>query len=150
MTALTSTEDTPLDIRSNIHAFWDIITSALTLYDIVVTAELKPQDKEIAFTVQRVSEAISLEAELKNCLSRTFVLTDNYGTLNKMTLVDKNNESNVIVYYLHPDGSITQQNKDRITPVFFRLNTSKLLPMRTGRPTPTILEIRPISGPMKR
>ena len=67
--ALTSTEDTPLDIRSNIHAFWDIITSALTLYDIVVTAELKPQDKEIAITVQKVTEAISLEAELKNCLS---------------------------------------------------------------------------------
>lgn len=134
--ALTSTEDTPLDIRSNIHAFWDIITSALTLYDIVVTAELKPQDKEIAFTVQKVTEAISLEAELKNCLSKTFVLTDNYGTLNKMTFVDKNNESNVIVYYLHPDGSITQQNEDRITPVFFSAEYIEITANEDGETDP--------------
>ena len=101
-----------------------------------MTAELKPQDKEIAITVQKVTESISLEADLKNCLSRTFVLTDNYGTVNKMTFRDKNDENNVIIYYLHSDGSITQQNTDRITPVFFSVEYIELTPGEDGETDP--------------
>lgn len=115
----TSTEGTKLDIRSNIHAFWDIITKALTLHDIVVQAQLMPQEKALHITVGRIEEMSVLEADLGNCLSQNFVLTDEYGTLNKMTFVNKDKPSETATYYLHPDGSINQSNTDRIIPVFF-------------------------------
>ena len=117
--AITETEDTSLDIRSNIHAFWDIITKALTLYDIAVQAEFYPQEKRILFTVGRVDDTKVLEAGLGNCIAQNFVLTDNFGTLNKITFINKDSPTEKIIYYLHPDGSITQDNTDRITPVFF-------------------------------
>lgn len=115
----SSTPNTPLDIRSNIHAFWDIITKALTLYDIVVQARLEPQSKKIFFTIGKVSGKIALEAQLGNCLAHNFVLTDNYGTLNKIIFVNKDNENEKAIYYLHPSGAIDRKNEDRITPVFF-------------------------------
>lgn len=116
---LTETKETYLDIRSNIHAFWDIITKSLTLYDIAVQAEFLPQGKRILFTVGRTGESKVLEAELGNCVSQNFVLTDNFGTLNKITFINKDSPTEKIIYYLHPNGSITQENTDRITPVFF-------------------------------
>lgn len=115
----SSTPDTPLDIRSNIHAFWDIITKALTLYDIVVQARLEPQSKKMFFTVGKVSGKITLEAQLGNCLAHNFVLTDNYGTLNKITFINKDNENEKAIYYLHPSGAIDRKDENRITPVFF-------------------------------
>ena len=117
---LTRTQDTQLDIRSNVHAFWDIITKALTLYGIIIEMELKAQEKQIVVSIAKKEEKIVLEAELENCIHRSFVTTDEYGTLNKVTFVNKDDpKEEKITYYLHPDGKIDTQNTNRIVPVFF-------------------------------
>ena len=82
-------------------------------------AALEPQSKKMFFTVGKVSGKITLEAQLGNCLAHNFVLTDNYGTLNKITFINKDNENEKAIYYLHPSGAIDRKDENRITPVFF-------------------------------
>lgn len=112
------TEGTTLDIRSNIHAFWDIITKAMLLYDIVVECSLQVQEKEIDVLIAARGENVTLEAELDNVVQKSFMVGGEYGALNKITFRSKETEEEII-YYLHPDGSITTDDSDRITPVFF-------------------------------
>lgn len=116
---LTQTKGSSLDIRSDIHAFWDIITKGITMYDIIVDCVMDPQRKELMVTIGKRSGEVTLEADRDNCLGSNFVLTDDYGSLNKVTFKNKDNEDEVLTYYLHPDGKIDTKNENRIVPVFF-------------------------------
>ena len=70
-----------------------------------------------------------LEADLPNVLEREITLGDSYGSKNKYILrrTSTDQETGTVTvleeksYYLHPDGSVDDQNVDRITPVFWTL-----------------------------
>lgn len=116
-TRIYSATDTSLDIRSNIHAFWDICSRALTSYGVGITAKLDLVGKKIIFEISRPLETKTVEADLPNCLEKFVKLGDSYSGINKKTYVNKDNESQQVVYYLHNDDTISNINTKRILPV---------------------------------
>lgn len=111
--------NTTLNIKSNVHEFYDIITKGFMMYGIVVDAVFWPQQKKIAVTIGKAIEgSIIIEAHLPNVLEKSIVIGDSYGQLNKITLINKYDEAERVTYYLHTNGSIDTNNIDRITPVF--------------------------------
>ena len=115
----SSTTNTALNIKSNVHELYDIITKAFTMYGVRVSAQLLPQTKTIAGTIGAVTAPQKvLEAHLDNVLEKTIVIGDSYGQINKLTLINKYDEAERITYYLHPDGSIDTIDANRIIPVF--------------------------------
>lgn len=118
--AVTSrTTGTALNIKSNVHELWDLASKALTLYGIVIRASLEVQEKQLTVTIGKNDRRLVLESELSNCLGKNFVLTDDYGALNKATYLNKDDESQQVTYYLHTDGSVDTEDRDRVEPVFF-------------------------------
>ena len=115
----SSTTGTALNLKDNVHSLWDIAISAMTGYGIVINAILKPSTNTIEVTIGKVGTSIeTVEADRENCVKSSFTIGDDYGATNKMTLINKNDETETAVYYLHTDGTISTTNADRITPVF--------------------------------
>jgi hypothetical protein len=118
---LSNTYDTKLNLKSNIHELYDIVTKAFTVYGIIIAAELLPQTKEVKIKIHTVnSDPVVIEAKLKNIIEKNIAVADNFGQLNKITLINKNNEAESVTYYLHSDGTISTIDTDRVTPVFSR------------------------------
>lgn len=115
--SVTSSTSSFLNIKSNVHEFYDIITKSLTMYGIVVNSEFDPKAKLINVTIGKVMESAVIE-DLDNIIVKNFVIGDAYGELNKSTYINKDNEAERLTYYLHTDGTVNTNNTDRITPVF--------------------------------
>lgn len=116
---ITSTTAGKLNLKDNIHSFMEIITKSLTAYGIVVTIELFPQEKAIRVIVGKATRKVVVEADLAGITEKTILIGDSYGQLNKLTVINKNDESQTATYYLHTDGTVSTDDTDRITPVFF-------------------------------
>lgn len=115
----SSTINTALNIKSNVHELYDIITKAFTMYGVRVSAEFLPQTKMIVVTIGTVTATEKVvEAHLDNVLEKSIIIGDSYGQVNKLTLINKYDEGERITYYLHPDGSIDTTDANRIVPVF--------------------------------
>ena len=116
---LTSTYGTSLDLESNVGELYSIITGALSAYGIVVTVELKPQSKQLEVKIGKPSTTVvNVEADLDNCIERKFVIGDSYGAVNKMILINQDDEEEQVTYYLHTDGTVSTTDENRVTPVF--------------------------------
>lgn len=116
----SSTENTALNVKSNVHELYDIISKSLTVYGVSVSAELKPQSKQLIFTIGRAGgDPFVIESDVKNCIEKTITIGDSYGNINKSVYINKNDETQTATYYLHTDGTVGTNNADRITPVFF-------------------------------
>ena len=115
----TSTTAGKLNLKDNIHSFLEIITKSLTAYGVVVTMELLPQQKALQVTIGKATQRVVVEADLPGIIEKSILIGDSYGQLNKLTIVNKNDESQTATYYLHTDGTVSTENADRITPVFF-------------------------------
>lgn len=115
----SSTMNTKLNIKSNVHEFYDIITKAFTMYGIIVDMQLYPATKKLTTAVRKVNmPELIIESRLANVTHKNFVIGDSYGQLNKLTLLNKNNEAEAVTYFLHADGTVDSINRDRVTPVF--------------------------------
>lgn len=108
-----------LNLKDNIHSFYEIITKSLTAYGVAVNMKLDPQGKTLAVTVGKVTKTATIEANLKAVTEKNIILGDSYGELNKLIIYNKADETQTATYYLHSDGSISMENTDRIMPVFF-------------------------------
>ena len=119
----THTKGATLNIKSDVHDLMDIIVRALTVYNVAVTVELRPQEKAIAATVAKVSSAGRvIEADLPNVIEKNVYLMDTYGSLNKATYINKDDPAQRAIYYLDGEtGEPTETPKSRITPVFFKV-----------------------------
>ena len=115
----SSTQVEGLAMESNLHELWDIATRALTLFGIVIRADLDVQERVLSFSIGKATQQLTIESELPNCLSKNFVLTDDYGALNKVVYINAADEQETAIYYLHPDGTVDSRDEDRIIPVFF-------------------------------
>jgi hypothetical protein len=119
VTALTNTYGVALDIDKSVVELYDIITSALSQYGIVVKATLNPQAHELNVTIGAASATpVTIETTLLNAIDKNFVIGDSYGAVNKLTLVNQNDETERKIYYLHSDGTVSDTDEDRIYPVF--------------------------------
>ena len=106
-----TTSDTrgALNLKDNIH----------NLYEIMVNVELRPQRKQLAVTIGRQTATATIEADLPAIVEKSIIIGDSYGQLNKLTLVNEDNEAEQATYYLQQSGSVSTSNTNRITPVFF-------------------------------
>ena len=117
----THTKGAALNIKSDVHDLMDIIVRALTVYNVAVTVELRPQEKEIAATVAKVSSAGRvIEADLPNVIEKNVYLMDTYGSLNKATYINKDDPAQRAVYYLDGEtrGTYGDTEKQDYTCVF--------------------------------
>jgi hypothetical protein len=107
-----------LTVDSGIVDLYSVITAALSAYGIVVSAELKPQDKIIAVEIGVQDGSVTLEADTPNVINKNIVIGDSFGALNKLTLINEADETQRVTYHLHTDGTVSTVNDDRIWPVF--------------------------------
>ena len=120
MTVETTSETAgALNLKDNIHSFYEIITKSLTAYGVAVNMRFDPQKKTISVKVGKVSETAVIETNLQAIVDKNIIIGDSTGQLNKVTIYNKSDESQHITYYLHPNGKVDTNNTDRITPVFF-------------------------------
>ncbi len=116
---LSNTYGATIGLEKNIEELYTIITSALMAYGIIVTPVLYPQTKELKVTIgTATATAIKIEADLDNVTERKFVIGDGYGAVNKLTLINQDDESQQITFFLHMDGTVSTADTDRVTPVF--------------------------------
>lgn len=117
------TENAMLGLETNIvNLYKDIIVPAFINYGVVVTFTINPQKKNIICTIKSsAAGAITIESELENIIDRNIVIKESEETLNKLILVNEDNESEKAVYYRLSDNSITTNAlaEGRITPVVF-------------------------------
>lgn len=116
--ATTSATIGSLTVDSGIVDLYSIITAALSAYGIVVSAELKPQDKIIAVEIGVQDGSVTLEADTPNVINKNIVIGDSFGALNKLTLINEADETQRVTYYLHTDGTVNTTNNNRVWPVF--------------------------------
>lgn len=118
ITVTSSTNNAKLNRKSNVGELYNIILAALSGYGVIVNATLNPQEKEIAVTIGTVSTDIVIEADKDNVLDKNFVIGDGFGAVNKLTLINENDEGEKVTYYLHTDGTVSDVDTNRIWPVF--------------------------------
>ena len=109
----------------------DVMASALTTYGIVCNCHLDMERLKVAVDICQPQEIRTLEANLPNVLDKSVTLGDSYGAANKMIVRRQvtNEETGEVTYsekrafYLHPDGTVDENDADRITPVFWVMKT---------------------------
>lgn len=101
VTAKTETNGIKLNLKDNIHNLHDILVKSLEIANIVVDVTLYPQDKSIDVVIANYSEypIRTIESDLKNIISRDFVLRDDYGIVNKIIIINEDNEAEQATYY---------------------------------------------------
>lgn len=114
----TSTTTGYLNLKDNFHNFYEIITKCLTGYGVVVSVALDPRAGAVSVTIGKVSATATIETDLKSIASRVLTIGDSFGAPNKITLYNEADETQTATYYLHTDGTVTQTDSDRISPVF--------------------------------
>lgn len=109
----------------------DVMASALTTYGIVCDCRLDMEAFKVVVEIYQPEERRTLEANLPNVLDKSVTLGDSYGAANKMVVRRQvtNEETGAVTYpeeqafYLHPDGTVDEEDDDRVTPVFWLLKT---------------------------
>lgn len=134
LTYTTASEDLPLtgfNFNATINVL-SVISSALKTYGVVVDAYLDIPRQRIVCNIEQQSASDVLEADLENVLDKAITLGDSYGSANKLVIQKiQSNDGEVTVlgqstYYLHPNGTVTTSNTNRITPVFYALERLEL------------------------
>lgn len=124
---LTNTENWSLHITPsekgghyNIVNFMDsVIIPALQKYNILLSASLDIQNKQLLVTIGRVTGGvIVIESDLPNILKKNVVIKQVSADVNKLILYDTADDyATKKIYYLHSDLGYDTKDKDRITPV---------------------------------
>lgn len=125
----TSAAERPISTEETAVNLLDVMTTALTVYRVIVQAALDLQNQKVVFAIQQMSASATLEADLGNIVEKEIVLGDSYGSKNKYILrrVQTDQGTGMVkvletrAYYLHPNGSVDSNNENRITPVFWAL-----------------------------
>lgn len=120
ITEKTTTLNAKLNLKDNVHNLYEICLLAFNLYGVVVSANLMPQAKKINIEIGKIeSNGLAIELDLHNILDKNIVIGDDYGALNKVKFINKADETQTATYYLTTDGTISTNNINRISPVFF-------------------------------
>ncbi len=95
----------------------DLIIPAETVYGIHTEVSIDFGTKTISVTIGKVSTtAKTIEADLSNVITKNITIKKSNEAVNRADIYD--NYLNIhYTYYLHPDGSYSTTNTNRITPV---------------------------------
>lgn len=95
-----------------------IIIPAFERYSIKITPRLNVGNRTIYLTVG-VNEysTVTMEADLPNILKKNVIVKQHDGFVNKVVIYNLENYTDKVIYYRHPDDTISVVDEDRIVPV---------------------------------
>lgn len=111
-----------LKYDSNIFNLYELITNILTQHAIVVDVDIDVQNKRIIVEIGKHKvEERHIEADLPNVLDKEIAIEKGDEAINKMLIINEDNQSEQIAYYLLQDGTVSSiaEETDRISPVVF-------------------------------
>lgn len=116
----------PLTIDGETVRLLDVIAAALSTYGIVCTCYLDMAERVVQVNLTTVTKTVTLEADLPNVLEKSITLGDSYGAANKAYIrrvvedeAGHTTYPQTAVFFLHPDGTIDNEDVERIVPVFW-------------------------------
>lgn len=122
----------PLAVEGETVRLLDVMAAALTTYGIVCTCYLDMAKRVVQVSIAAVTEMVTLEADLPNVLDKSITLGDSYGAANKAYIrkavedeAGNTTYPQTAVFYLHPNGTIDNNDTDRIVPVFWVMKNVK-------------------------
>ncbi len=91
----THTDGVDLNLKDNIHAFWDLARKAIESAKIAISCEFDPMDKTITAVIRNMSamNELTIEADLQNVTEQKFTLRDTWGSVNKVIIYNADNLS---------------------------------------------------------
>lgn len=111
-----------LNYDSNVFNFYDLMTKALTQHSVVVDTDIDIQNKSIDVTIgKRETIERHIEADLPNIIEKEFAIEKGNESINKIVIVNEDNQTEQLSYYLLQDGTVSGafNEEKRITPVIF-------------------------------
>lgn len=95
-----------------------IIIPAFEAYSIRIEPRLDVGTKTIYLTVGvNVDSDITIEADLPNIISKNVIVKQQDKFVNKVVIYNSENYTEKVIYYRHPDNTISIVDEDRIVPV---------------------------------
>ena len=128
VTAITETDQWSLKLEPQtdegteavINALDELIIPALEQYGIVVDGLIDFTTKKVAFTVGKVLDDLKIDADLPSIELTEFQENKLDSEVNKLFIYQfTGSTKNTVIYYLHPDGTYSTTNEDRIYPVIW-------------------------------
>lgn len=111
-----------LKYNSNIFNLYELITNILTQHAIMVDVDIDVQNKKILVEIgKRMEEEKHIEASLPNVKDKEIAVEKGDEAINKILIINEDNQSEQIAYYLLQDGTVSSEAEetDRISPVVF-------------------------------
>lgn len=102
-----------------IDLYSDLILPALKKYGASITVSPDFNQRLINLKITKSTRTLKIDGNLDNVVVRTLKYNDRPLGTNKLTVVNNNDPSQAIVYYIHPDRTFDTSNTNRITPVAF-------------------------------
>lgn len=118
-----------LGLDGNINNLYEIIQNALIKHDVVIRTDIDIQNKKIVMSIgQNTKKEKVIESDLPNVLDKEFNIKKSDGSVNKLTLINEDDESQQVTYYLLQNGSITtdSNSNNRIIPVVNEIRSISL------------------------
>ncbi|MBR3321950.1 MAG: hypothetical protein IKG04_08630 [Exiguobacterium sp.] len=102
-----------------VNLFDQIILPAFKAYGIIVKTSVDLGDKALVFTITKNESApITIEADLPEVIEKNITVREAQRQVNKLTVYNSDDYSAApITFYLHPDGTFSTEDADRIVPV---------------------------------
>lgn len=130
----TETLNRTLDITSNKVNLLTVLSQALTIYQIAVDCKLDMRTKKVICEINQITHKRVIEADLKNVIEKEITLGQADKNTNKLIIrkIEKDKETDTVSiletvsFFLHTDGTISQVNEKRISPVFWQLEDIEL------------------------
>lgn len=107
-----------------VNLYNDIIVPAMSRLGVGVYVSPDPYNQQIDVVVGKANAtAYTVEANLPNVIVSNIVLNETAEDTNKLIVYNAVDLVSTITYYKHPDRSYDTQNRNRITPVIYKIAT---------------------------
>ena len=111
-----------LQYDSNIFNLHELIINVLIQHSIVVDIDVDVQKKKILVEIgKRKGKEKHIEADLPNILDKEIAIEEGEEAINKILVINEDNQNEQVSYYLLQDGTVSSVAEDtnRISPVIF-------------------------------
>ena len=108
-----------------VNLYYDLFLPAFLKYDVKLDIAINPQAKTITASIGKESGTLFIEADLPNIFQKTIIVMATQQTVNKLVIYNKQDYTQVITYFLHPDYTYDTTDDDRITPVIYEIATTE-------------------------
>lgn len=115
--AATHTDGVDLNLKDNVHDFWDLAKKAMESAKIAIVCEFDPMAKTVTAVIRNHSDdsELTMEADLPNVTEQTFSLRDDWGSVNKVIIYNAKNPSQSQTFYAADYAAPTVQRVAEIT-----------------------------------